>query len=152
MSAAPANNENARFDHARRDEILNTHYHAVLWIDHHEARITYFNADEAEDVKIHPAHPARHLHCKAGSVDGRRASEDHDFYRRVADAVAEARAVLVTGPANAKTELMKHIERHSPQIAERVVGIETLDHPSEAALVAHARKYFRGADRMRARI
>jgi hypothetical protein len=29
-----------------------------------------------------------------------------------------------------------------------VAGVETVDHPSDAALVAHARKYFKAADRM----
>ncbi|MEA2852496.1 MAG: hypothetical protein QOE02_2515, partial [Rhodospirillaceae bacterium] len=25
------------------------HYHAVVWIDHHEARVIYFNAADADE-------------------------------------------------------------------------------------------------------
>jgi hypothetical protein len=51
--------------------------------------------------------------------------------------------VLITGPANAKTELVKHIERHVPTLSARIVGVETVDHPTDGELVAHARKYFK---------
>jgi hypothetical protein len=32
---------------------------------------------------------------------------------------------------------------------QKIVGTETVDHPTDNQLVAHARKYFRTADRMR---
>jgi hypothetical protein len=32
---------------------------------------------------------------------------------------------------------------------DAIAAVETVDHPSDAALVAYARKYFRAADRMR---
>jgi hypothetical protein len=55
--------------------------------------------------------------------------------------------VLVTGPGLAKTEFVKYVARHDPALLERIVAVETVDHPSDGALVAHARAYFRGADR-----
>jgi hypothetical protein len=30
-----------------------------------------------------------------------------------------------------------------------IIGVETVDHPTDAQLVAYARQYFKGADRMR---
>ena len=57
--------------------------------------------------------------------------------------------VLIAGPGSAKTELVKHIEQHDPTLKKKVVGVETIDHPSDGQLVAHARKYFSAADRMR---
>jgi uncharacterized protein YbcI len=56
--------------------------------------------------------------------------------------------VQVTGPANAKTELVKHISQHDPKLMKIIVGVETVDHPSDAHLVAHARHYFKAEDRM----
>ena len=41
------------------------------------------------------------------------------------------------------------IHRHDPQRVERLAGIESVNHPSEGALGAHARHYFKAADRMR---
>jgi hypothetical protein len=44
--------------------------------------------------------------------------------------------------------LLKHIHQHDPKRMAVIVGVETVDHPSDAALVAYARKYFKAADRM----
>ena len=65
-----------------------------------------------------------------------------------AESIADAGAVLITGPANAKTELVKHIHNHDPKLMNVIVGVETVDHPSDAQLVAYARKYFHATDRM----
>ena len=51
-------------------------------------------------------------------------------------------------PANAKTALVKHIGEHDAQVAKKIVGVESVDHPSDAQLVARARKYFKAEDRM----
>jgi hypothetical protein len=56
--------------------------------------------------------------------------------------------VLITGPANAKTELVKWIHQHEPRLMQIIVGIETVDHPSDGELVDHARHYFKAEDRM----
>jgi stalled ribosome rescue protein Dom34 len=127
---------------------MTAHYHAVVWIDHREARIFHFNADEVERLVLHPHEPTLHIHHKANSIGSGHAAEDQDFFHQVAGAVADAGTVLITGPANAKTELVKHIHRHDPKLIERLAGIETVDHPTDASLVAHARHYFKSADRI----
>ena len=125
------------------------HYHAVIWIDHREARVFHFNAEDVERLVLHPDHPTRHIHHKANSIGSGHASADHDYLHAVAESVADAGAVLITGPANAKTELVEHIRVHDPRLTKLIVGVETVDHPSDPQLVAHAKKYFMAADRMR---
>ena len=126
-----------------------SHYHAVVWIDHREARVFHFNPADAEKLVIHPDHPAKHLYHKAMSIGSGNAPEDHAFLHAVAQSFADAGEVLITGPGSAKTELVRHIEKHDPKLKKKVVGVETIDHPSDGQLVAHARKYFNAADRMR---
>jgi stalled ribosome rescue protein Dom34 len=126
-----------------------THYHAVVWIDHHEARVFHFNADAVDTLVLYPHEPTRHIHHKAGSIGSGHSAEDQDFLHQVTASIADAGAVLITGPANAKTELVKHIHRHDPKLIEKLAGIETVDHPTDAALVAHARHYFKVEDRMK---
>lgn len=122
---------------------MSNHYHAVVWIDHHEARIFHFNVSEVDRLVLHPHEPTRHIHHKANTIGSGHAAEDHDFLQRVAEAIADAGAVLITGPANAKTELVKHIGRHVPTLSAKIAGVETVDHPTDGELVAQARKYFR---------
>jgi len=127
---------------------MSEHYHTVVWIDHQEARIFNFNAEEVDSSTVRSTHPHQHLHHKANTRDSGHAPLDREFLERVAQAVAHAGALLITGPANAKKELLTHIERRHPDLAARISGIETLDHPSEGQLVALARKFFKADDRM----
>ena len=126
-----------------------THYHAVVWIDHHQARIYHFNAEDIEALRVLPENPHVHLHHHRGSITDGHAQEDQHYYHRVAEAIADAGEVLVAGPGLAKSELVKHLEAHDPAWRQKIVGTETVDHPSDNQLISHARKYFRIADRMR---
>jgi stalled ribosome rescue protein Dom34 len=124
------------------------HYHAVIWIDHHEARIFHFSPNDVEQLTLHPDHPTRHIHHKANSIGAGHVSADNDYLHAVAESIADTGEVLITGPANAKTELLKHIHQHEPNLMNSIVGVETVDHPSDGQLLAYARKYFKAADRM----
>jgi len=125
-----------------------SHFHAVVWIDHREAKVFHFSPTEIDKLVIHPENPTKHIHHKAGTVGSGHAEGDHDFLHAVAQAVADAGAVLITGPGNAKAELVRHIESHDPALKKLIAGVETVDHPSDGQLVAHARKYFKAEDRM----
>jgi hypothetical protein len=124
------------------------HFHAVVWIDHHEAKVFHFSPTDVEKLELRPDHPTRHIHHKANSIGSGHAAEDQNFLEAVTGSIADAGAVLITGPANAKTELVKHISTHHPQLMKIVVGIESVDHPSDGELVAHARHYFTAEDLM----
>jgi stalled ribosome rescue protein Dom34 len=131
---------------------MSAHYHVIVWIDHLEARIFQFNADEVARLVLRPHDPTRHIHHKVNTTGSGHTAEDHAFFREVAAAIADAGAVLVTGPANTKTELLKHIEAHAPNLAKNIVGLETVDHPTDRELVAHARTFFKANDRMHAQL
>jgi hypothetical protein len=124
------------------------HYHAVIWIDHREARVFHFSPTDVETLILHPDDPTRHIHHKANSIGSGKAPADHDYLQAVAESVADAGAVLITGPANAKIELAEHVRLHDPKLAKVIAGVETVDHPSDAQLVAYARKYLMATDRM----
>ena len=53
-----------------------SHYHAVVWLDHNEARVMHVSPDDVEKSVIHPVNPPRHLQRKRGSVSGSRQPED----------------------------------------------------------------------------
>jgi stalled ribosome rescue protein Dom34 len=124
------------------------HNHAVVWIDHREARVFHFSPSDVERLVLHPDNPTRHIHHKANSIGSGHAAEDQHFLHAAAEAIADAGEVLITGPANAKNELVKHIDQHDHELMKKIVGVETVDHPSDAQLVAHARHYFKAEDRM----
>ena len=125
-----------------------SHYHAVVWLDHNEAHIMHISPNDIESSVVKPAEPHRNLQRKRGSVSGSRQPEDQHFYHEVVEAIRGAAEILVIGPGQAKLELIKHIHAHDPNVAKQVIGVETVDHPSDAQVVAFARKYFVAKDRM----
>jgi stalled ribosome rescue protein Dom34 len=124
------------------------HFHAVIWIDHREARAFHFNATDVEHLMLHPDNPTMHIHHKANTVGSGHEVLDVKFLPEVAQLVADAGAILIAGPGSAEAELVKHIQHHDPKVMKAVLGVETVDHPSDAQLVAHARKFFKSADIM----
>jgi stalled ribosome rescue protein Dom34 len=127
---------------------MSSHFHALVWIDHREAKVFQFNATEVSNTTIRSEHPHQHIHHKANSGDSGHSPPEKEFYKHVAQALAHSGAILITGPANAKTELLAYIKREQPKLAEKISGVETLDHPTDGALVALARSFFKGDDRM----
>jgi stalled ribosome rescue protein Dom34 len=120
--------------------------HAIVWIDHTQARVLLFDRDDASTRVIHPESGTPHLHHKSNSIGSGHNAEDQHYLHAVGQAIKDASAVLVAGPANAKLELIKHLTRHDKGLAGRVVGVETLDHPTDGQLLDHARRYFALAD------
>jgi stalled ribosome rescue protein Dom34 len=122
--------------------------HAVIWIDHREAHVIQFNesASENEIIRTQSKHP--HLHHKAGTTGSGHATPDKSYLHAVTEAVAKAAEILVVGPGSAKLELLRHAQQHDPLIAKKILGIETVDHPTDRQLLAYAKKYFKPIDKM----
>jgi hypothetical protein len=117
-----------------------SHFHAIVWIDHKQAKIFHFNAQDADQLTLHAHHPklAEKHHT------------DENFFHSVAKACADSGEVLITGPARTKLDLVKHIARHDAPLLSRIVGVESADHPTDAQILAHARAYFATHDHMTA--
>ena len=124
-------------------------YHAVVWLDHHEARVFFFDRHDFKEVDVATTKPNSHLHHKAGSMTGKKVPEDQDFFHHIVEAMKPAMEWLILGPGLAKNELVKHIAKHDHGLKERVLGVETVDHPTDHQIVAHARAFFREADKSR---
>lgn len=127
-------------------------YHAILWIDHHQAKIFHLDASGTDREIVHSSNPHQHLHHKANSPDSGHAALDVRFMSHIADALAGAGAILITGPGSAKTELASYLHRTHPDLAQRISGVQAVDHPTEGQLTALGRTFFEKDDRMHSQI
>jgi hypothetical protein len=50
--------------------------------------------------------------------------------------------ILIVGPSKTKLHFFRFMKQHDHALEQRIVGLETMDHPSDAQLVAHLRNYF----------
>jgi stalled ribosome rescue protein Dom34 len=131
---------------------MSDHYHAIVWIDHQQAKIFKFDATQIDSTVVRSSHPHQHIHHKANSGDSGHAPVDAAFLKQVAENFSNAGTILITGPANAKSELTTYLAEHQPAVAARIAGVEPLDHPSDAELLALARRFFKASDRMRSQL
>lgn len=125
-----------------------SHYHAVVWLDHAQAHVMHVSPDDVEKSIVYPTQAHQHLHMKSGTLGSGRHDEDQVYYHAIVEALKGATEILIVGPASAKLQRVKHIQAHDKAMVERVVGIETVDHPTDAQVVAYARKYFIAKDKM----
>src|SRR3546814_11987464 len=105
-----------------------THFHAVVWLDHQEARVFQFGEGDLEKTVVH-GHK-HHLHHRSGCIGDGKAPADIAFFDEIGDALAGAGEVLVLGTGAAKLEFVRHATKFRPALEHRVVGVETVDHPS----------------------
>ncbi len=117
-----------------------TLFHAVVAIDHHSAQILQFDEAHVQSQKV-KAH-SHHTKQRGSAV-----RTEHEFFGEVCDALAGIAEVLVTGPSTGLKDFEHYAKKHRPETARQVVAYETTDHPTEAQLVALARKYFLKYDR-----
>lgn len=119
------------------------HFHAVIWIDHLEARVFHLGLSGLNEAVLHPHLPTRHIHHKANSIGSGHVHESGEFLKQVLDAVSDAGEILILGPSGTKVELAKYIREHNPQVGDRIAAVEAADHPSDRQIIAHAKQHFK---------
>ena len=118
--------------------------HAVVWLDQAEAHVIHFTRDAAETEVI----KTTSQHRKGGVVGNNRAEEDTAFMDEIVVAITEAKEILIVGPGMEKLAFMRHLNSKHAGTADKVVSVETVDHPNDGQLLAYARKYFVKEDMM----
>ena len=127
-------------------------HHAAVWLDHHEARVFHVERDTFDESTLRsPRHHVRR-HPDHNAAERNHPDDAKRFYSAVAAALDAADEVLVVGPSTAKLQFLKYVHENDPQLEKRIVGMETVDHPTDAQLAAFARHYFHGADRIAAHL
>lgn len=112
--------------------------HAVVWLDQAEAHVIHFTRDAAESEVI----KTTSQHKKAGVVGNNRAEVDTTFMDEIVAAITDAKEILIVGPGMEKLAFMRHMNSNHVGMADKVVSVETVDHPNDGQLLAYARKYF----------
>jgi stalled ribosome rescue protein Dom34 len=115
--------------------------HAVVWVDHQNAQVLHLDAGsvKVQKVKAHSHHTRQH---------GSQVRTEHAFFGEVCDSLSEIKQVLVTGGHQAQADFRHYVDKHRADVASRIVGWETVDHPTEGQLFALAQRFFVKHDRM----
>jgi len=129
-----------------------THFHAVVWLDHAQAKLFQFNSADVQAKVVHAHGQQGNLHHKAGVTGSGHAHGSPAFFKAIEAELQQVGEILILGPGQAKQELKKHIDENAKALAKKVVAVETVDHLTDNQIVAHARAYFERTDRTRPQI
>ena len=122
---------------------MSTHFHAIVWIDHSQAKVFHIGLSGEDEVILHPHLPTKHIHHKANSTGSGHVGFDKEFLAQVMNAVSDAGELLIIGPASAKTEFAKYLREQPSKIGDHIVAVEAADHPSDGEIVAYAKRHFK---------
>jgi stalled ribosome rescue protein Dom34 len=122
--------------------------YVVVWLDSSHAQIFHVHPEHFDEstiwMKTHEV--TRKL---AGAHGGATPVGQQEFFADVARSLGDAEEILVVGPLAAKLELVQYAHANDARLSARIVGLETVEHPSDASLAQFARRYFVPASQMR---
>lgn len=116
---------------------------AAVWLDHHEARIFHVDLDGFDERTLRAPVHHFHRHPRGPSERHPHPDDEHRFFADLATALASADEILMLGPSTAKSEFLHYVQRHARGLSSKVQEVETVDHPTDAQIVAHVRSHFR---------
>ncbi len=123
--------------------------HAVVWIDHKEARIFHVHPHAADESAVLSPQHEMHRHPKGRGEAREHPDDQKRFFEEVLKQLELVDSVLIVGPAAAKHEFVKFAHEHHAHLESKIAGVENADHPTGPEIVAYARRYFTASDRMR---
>ena len=121
---------------------MTVHNHAVVWIDHRVAKIFFLGLDAVDEKTIHSDLATDHLHHKANTIGSGKVQNDPAFFPRIDEALQNSESVLVVGPGNEKTLLLKHLKEGPHAHKTRDLHAQPRDHPTDHEIIALGRHHF----------
>jgi hypothetical protein len=120
---------------------------AGLWIDHRNAIIVTI-AGKSEELKRVVSDIEKHVrYSGAGQQDPPEDQRDRRFaghlnhyYDQVIAEIRDAESILIMGPGEAKGEFKERLGKEG--LAQRVVGVETVDKMTDPQIAARVRLQF----------
>lgn len=116
---------------------------SIVWMDHREARV--FQHGTSEPTTVRASAPHDHRHPKGPTAEHHHPDDLRRFFEHVAAALEGSGATLLVGPGTAKLQFLRYLTKFAPAVEGRVVGLETVDHPTDRQIAAYGAKYFQSA-------
>lgn len=127
-----------------------------VWIDHRKAVIVTLS-EHGEDTKMVESNVEK----QPGRIDGQRSTEPYEahkvpadnsrerkfmgqlqiYYDEVISLIRNAESILILGPAEAKGELKKRLEKD--KLGELIAAVEAVDAMTDRQIAAKVREYFK---------
>jgi stalled ribosome rescue protein Dom34 len=114
--------------------------HAVVWLDFHQAKIFLMAAQDIAAGRVRADPPDHQIHHKAQVRGSGHVRDDRTYFEAILAAVEEADSWVIAGPGGTKKDLEKYLDGHGEELKKKLVGVESMDHPTEGELLKQAGK------------
>ena len=111
----------------------------VIWVDRENAKLFQFSNEKMERKNLTAHHTDHHTHQTTG-LDHQ--NQEKAFFTQLATHLVDASRILILGPGVSKHHFQTYLMEHLPALSKKVVGCESVDHPTDAQIAALARKFF----------
>lgn len=124
--------------------------HMAVWLDERKAHIFNIHASTIDEATVMASeHHVRHKDPKRA----RDAKDEHDeagrFFHELLLSLDGAEEVLVVGPGKTKLAFLRYVQGYDHALESKIVGLETVEFPTDGQLVTYANAYFKRVDRAR---
>ncbi len=115
---------------------------SLIWIDRENAKIFHFSDGSMERKRLHNGHQDHHTH-RRDKLD--LSHEEPSLFFEASAELAVSDRVVIIGPGMAKHHFQSFLAEQRPLLFKKVVGIETVDHPTDGKIASLAKHYFEKA-------
>jgi stalled ribosome rescue protein Dom34 len=115
----------------------------AVWLDQREAHVFHIGPDQIDEEMVRVPQHLHRKHPKLTQGAKEHPDDAKHFFKAICASLESAGQILIVGPSTAKLDLVRYIHKNEHVLEPRIVGIETVDHPSNGQLIAYAKTYFR---------
>lgn len=115
---------------------------AAVWMDHEQARISRLSRGVIEHETVAVPEHVYHKHSNGSEGFQQHPEDTRHFFHKVARSLDGSHEILLVGPSTAKLEFFRYLHKHDRALESKIVGIETVERPTDGRLAAFEREYF----------
>lgn len=113
----------------------------VVFLDHSHANIFELHPEMTEEHHMVRHELKKHM---GAEKEQNKHKDERKFFDDLIVHLKDAHQILLIGPGLAKTEFKHHLETHHHKaVNDKVVAVETVDHPTDGQIVAMGKKFFK---------
>ncbi len=109
----------------------------ILFIDSDHAKIFTLNPGKLDTAEM-KKHDFKHH-----TSDQKNEEHEKHFFQEVSAKIKDTSELLIVGPGMAKARFKTHLETHHHDLVKKIIGVETIDHPTDPQIVAVGKKFFK---------
>lgn len=114
----------------------------LIWMTKQEAKLFHVESERInfEKVQYSGHHHAPESHGKNHSQDQ---TDENRFFQQLAHALqhVKSKTWLMMGPSLGATHFAKFLEKHYPELHQKVIGVEKVDKMPDSEILSAGRKF-----------